>query len=218
MIEISKLSYQYPQNGFGLYLENLSIPSGGTVAVIGPSGCGKTTLLNLIAGILKPDAGRIVVADTPVYSIAGKVLREFRLHQCGLVLQDLQLVEHLNVLDNILLPCRISTRLRVNREKRDHARELAETMKVGGFLNRHVNNLSQGQRQRVAICRALLLNPPVLLCDEPTASLDPRNKLRVMDRLFQQIRDTQTTLLVVTHDHHLLEHFDQTLDGETLLK
>jgi putative ABC transport system ATP-binding protein len=190
----------------------LHVAAGATVAVIGPSGSGKTTLLNLVAGILVPDSGRVTTDGVEVSSLQESARRDFRVHQIGLVFQEFELLEHLTVLDNILLPCRIVSSISVNQRRRDRAAELAAEIGIEDKLDRYVRKLSQGERQRVALCRALLLEPPLLLCDEPTGNLDPANKAHVLDVLFDYVNRHKTTMLTVTHDHQLLDRFDETID------
>jgi putative ABC transport system ATP-binding protein len=145
-------------------------------------------------------------------SLGEAARRAFRVRNIGLVFQDFELLEHLSVLDNILLPCRITTAIRLQPEHRQRAAELAGEVGLADKLGRLVGNLSQGERQRVAICRALLLEPPLLLCDEPTGNLDPVNKTQVLQILFDYVRRNGLTLLTVTHDQELLPHFDETID------
>jgi putative ABC transport system ATP-binding protein len=129
----------------------------------------------------------------------------------GLIFQSFELLPHLSVADNILLPCRMTHLIRLTVELRHRAAELAERMGIASKFPDPVANLSQGERQRVAICRALLLDPDVLLCDEPTGNLDPANKQRVLDALLDDVRQSGTTMIMVTHDHQLLDRFDDTV-------
>jgi putative ABC transport system ATP-binding protein len=130
----------------------------------------------------------------------------------GLVFQEFELLEHLNVLDNVLLPCRVTPSIQISARYRERAIALADEMGLADKLRRYPRKLSQGERQRVALCRALLTQPPLLLCDEPTGNLDPANKEHVLDILFDYVRRNATTLLTVTHDHQLLPRFDETID------
>lgn len=212
MIDIADLEFEYRQSDFRLRVPAFSVRRGSTVAVIGPSGSGKTTLLNLIAGILVPSAGRVCTNEVDVSMLGESARRDFRVRCVGLVFQEFELLEHLNVLDNILLPCRITRAVQLRQEHRNRAVELAREVGIDDKLRRYVRKLSQGERQRVALCRALLLEPPLLLCDEPTGNLDPANKEHVLDILFDYVRRNRTTLLTVTHDHELLPRFDETVD------
>jgi putative ABC transport system ATP-binding protein len=212
MIQIDELRFRYRQGAFHLNVTELHVAAGATVAVIGPSGSGKTTLLNLVAGILVPDSGRVTTDGVEVSSLQESARRDFRVHQIGLVFQEFELLEHLTVLDNILLPCRIVSSISVDQRRRDRAAELAAEIGIQDKLDRYVRKLSQGERQRVALCRALLLEPPLLLCDEPTGNLDPANKAHVLEVLFDYVNRHKTTMLTVTHDHQLLDRFDKTID------
>lgn len=212
MLEIADLEFAYPQSEFRLHVPRLQVAEGATIAVIGPSGSGKTTLLNLIAGISLPAAGTVAIEGVTISDLRERARRDLRIRRIGLVFQEFELLEHLNVLDNILLPCRMSPSISLQAAHRERAGVLAEEMGIADKLRRFVRKLSQGERQRVALCRALLLEPPLLLCDEPTGNLDPRNKQHVLDILFAYVRRNRTTLLTVTHDHDLLPRFDETID------
>ena len=212
MITISNLDFRYREGEFRLRVLELVIERGSTVAVIGPSGTGKTTLLNLVAGIITPLEGRITTNDIDVTALAEGARRDFRIQHIGLVFQEFELLNYLNVLDNILLPYRINPSLRLNSAVRERARGLADQVGIGDKLRRDVNHLSQGERQRVAVCRSLLTEPALLLADEPTGNLDPANKDRVLDILFDYVEKNGTTLLTVTHDHDLLSRFGRVIE------
>ena len=217
MIEIDGLTFGYRESEFRLAIPALGIKQGEKLAVIGPSGSGKTTLLNLVAGILVPETGAVRVADTQVSALGDARRRDFRIRNIGFVFQDFALLDYLNVRDNILHPYRISGALRLDRRVRERARELAERLGVGDKLHRHPNALSQGEQQRVAICRALLPQPRLLLADEATGNLDPRNKDRILDLLLDSASAHGATLLAVTHDHELLPRFDRVVDFAAFL-
>ena len=212
MIDLQDIMFEYRDSNFGLRGPKLQVARGQTVAVIGPSGSGKTTILNLIAGILVPISGRVSTNGTDVSSPTDRARRAFRIRNIGLVFQEFELLEHLSVLDNILLLCRLTPAIQLQQQHRDRAAELANQVGLGHALRRSVRTLSQGERQRVALCRALLLEPPLLLCDEPTGNLDPAHKEQVLEILFDYVRGHNATLLTVTHNHELLPHFDRTID------
>jgi putative ABC transport system ATP-binding protein len=195
-----------------LHIPAFQVRSQEKVAVIGPSGSGKTTLLNLIAGILVPQQGQVQCADVEVSVLADQARRAFRINNIGFVFQDFELLDYLNVLDNILHPYRISGALRLTASVRQRAAELARQMDIGDKLHRAVDYLSQGEKQRVAICRALLPAPGLVLADEATGNLDPRNKGHILELLFNSVAAHDATLLAVTHDHELLPHFDRVVD------
>ena len=212
MIHIHDLRFQYPTGEFQLDIPHFEITKGEKVAVIGPSGSGKTTLLNLLAGIIAPQQGTIQVGNVQVDRLGDSGRRDFRITSIGFVFQDFELLDYLNVLDNILHPYRITGALSLNGEVKSQAAALAEEMGIGDKLARMANDLSQGEKQRAAICRALLPQPKLLLADEATGNLDPDNKERILELLFRAVGDHDATLLAVTHDHELLKRFDRIVD------
>ena len=217
MIELDKVTFSYSSGEFHLEIPHLKVQSGEKVAVIGPSGSGKTTLLNLTAGILVPTSGRIEVDSTRLADLTDAQRRDFRIRSIGFIFQDFGLIDYLDVLDNILHPFRISSALTLTNQIRENAINLVEQLGVGSRLRYHPPQLSHGERQRVAICRALLPGPKLLLADEATGNLDPDNKLLILDALFEAVTTHNTTLLAVTHDHELLSRFDRVTDFRTFL-
>jgi putative ABC transport system ATP-binding protein len=212
MINIQSLEFNYPGGGFSLAINQFDVAQGEKLAVIGPSGSGKTTLLNLAAGIIKPDHGSIAVANAQIEQLSDAQRRDFRINNIGFVFQDFELIEYLNVMDNIIHPYRITRSLQLTPSVRQRATQLAEKIGIGDKLKRSANDLSQGEKQRVAICRALLPGPKLVFADEATGNLDPQNKGRILDLLFDNVAEHGTTLLAVTHDHELLPRFDRVVD------
>ena len=212
MITVERLEFRYAEGDFFLRISELAIERGETVAFIGPSGSGKTTLLNLIAGIDLPRSGRIITKDAELTSLDDGARRDFRIQHIGLVFQEFELLEYLTVLDNILLPFRINPSMQLDQAVRDRAMQLAESVDISDKLNRYATKLSQGEKQRVAVCRALLPEPTLLLADEPTCNLDPNNKGRVLDILFDYAQRTGATLVTVTHDQELVGRFRRVVD------
>ena len=212
MISIRSLEFYYRPGEFRLNIPEFSVTKGEKVAVIGPSGSGKTTLLNLIAGIMTPLKGTVSVDDIQVSGLDDRERRDFRITNIGFVFQDFELLDYLNVFDNVLHPYRITGALKLDKEKRARATTLAQDMGIGDKLKRNSNDLSHGEKQRVAICRALLPQPKVILADEATGNLDPDNKGLILDLLFQSVEDHGATLLAVTHDYELLKRFDRVVD------
>jgi len=212
MLTLDSVAFHYPGSDFRLRVPGLQIARGEKVAVIGPSGSGKTTLLNLVSGILVPDEGEVQIDDVSVNTFDDARRRAFRIANIGFVFQDFKLLDYLSVMDNILHSYRITPVLRLDRNVRARATELAQQMGIGDKLNRYTRALSQGEQQRAAICRALLPQPSLILADEATGNLDPENKSRILDLLFERVDDHGATLLAVTHDHELLPRFDRVVD------
>ncbi len=212
MIRIEGLRFHYGDGGFRLDIPDLHVGRGRKTALIGPSGAGKTTLINLIAGILKPDHGLVRVDDVDLGSRSDAERRAFRLSRVGFVFQEFALLEYLNVRDNVLLPYRIGGALTLSPEAVETASALAASMHLDDKLKRYPKTLSQGERQRVAICRALVASPSLLIADEPTGSLDPETAQTILDLLLRQADEHDSTLLMVTHNHDLLCAFDDVID------
>jgi putative ABC transport system ATP-binding protein len=212
MININNLEFRYDEGDFRLTIPQLTVLQADKTAVIGPSGSGKTTLLNLVAGIILPKNGTVNVDTLAISELNDSERRDFRIKNIGFVFQDFELLDYLNVLDNILHPYRITGALTLSNDVRARAVQLAEDMGIVDKLKRHPSDLSQGEKQRAAICRSLLPSPKVVLADEATGNLDPANKTRILDLLFRSVEEHEATLLAVTHDHELLTRFDRVID------
>ena len=212
MIEINDLRFDYGAGDFCLDIPHLQVNDGERVVVVGPSGSGKTTLLNLIAGIARPQSGQIITGAANMSALDDAAIRDFRIANIGLVFQEFELLEYLHVLDNVLLPYRINGSLHLDAAVVQRAKELLTSVGIGDKLDRHPDNLSQGEKQRVAVCRALLVKPPLLLADEPTGNLDVTNKDRVLDILLDYATDNDATLVTVTHDRDLFDRFERIID------
>lgn len=209
MIELNDITFAYGQGAFTLRAETLSIAKGETVAVVGPSGSGKTTLLHVIAGILVPTQGEVCVDGQAISSMSDKVRRRLRLTRMGLVFQGIELIDYLSAKDNVLLPYRIDSALTLDAKAKQRADELLQRVGLSDVAGRAVSGLSQGERQRVGICRALVAGPSVILADEPTASLDEASAASAMDLLMQLAQESGATLVMLTHDKSLLPRFDR---------
>lgn len=217
LIEIDGLEFRYGgPDGFVLSVPSLRVARGARAAIIGPSGSGKSTLLGLIAGILVPDRGRIAVGGVDRARAGDAARRRFRVTEIGMVFQEFELLDHLTVRENVLLPYFVNAALRLDGAVEARLVELAEAAGIGRYLARRPRELSHGERQRVAICRALVTSPTLLLADEPTGNLDPVTARRVLDLLTREASRAAATLLMVTHDHGLAASFEQVIDFEAL--
>lgn len=217
MITARSVRFRYPNSEFELNLPQLEIAPTEKIAVVGPSGCGKTTLLNLLAGIVLPDAGQVQIGDCAISSLGDAQRRNFRIDHIGMVFQQFELIEYLSLKDNILLPFHINDSLTLTSEARDRAESLACELGLEGKLHRRPGQLSQGEKQRTAICRALVTQPEVILADEPTGNLDPKNKTIILDLMHSLVEKHQMTLVLVTHDMSLLSRMDRVIDFEDFL-
>ncbi len=210
MIELSDIVFAYNNaGGFELQAEALSIAKGETVAVVGPSGSGKTTLLHLIAGILVPTKGAIQIDGQFISSLSDQARRRLRLTQMGLVFQGIELIDYLSARDNVLLPYRLNKALKLDASAGQRADVLLERVGLNDKTSRKVSSLSQGERQRVGLCRAMVAEPDVILADEPTASLDEGSATTAMDLLMDLVKEIDATLVMLTHDTSLLPRFDR---------
>jgi len=211
VVEVEALVFGYP-GSLNLSIERWSLPAGEHAVCIGPSGCGKTTLLRLIAGILTPHEGDIQVCDEPMAGLPARRRRAIRASRIGLVFQQFALLEYVSAMENILLPYRIEPSLKLTPDVRERAARLAEMLGVAHTLRRLPARLSQGERQRVAICRALVTRPALVLCDEPTGNLDPARSRGAIELIIRESEAVGASVLCVTHDHGLLDLFAHRID------
>ncbi len=192
-------------------LRDLQVSRGKRLILTGPSGCGKTTFIKILAGILPADSGKIVIDKLDLTSYSQKELQDLRLMKIGLVFQEFELLEYLSVIDNVLLPLRINPVLSLTDESKDRALLLLDKVGLRDKAGRYPRKLSQGERQRVAICRSMIANPDLLLYDEPTANLDARNRDIILELIIEYCRENHATLLMVSHDREIFPSFDEIL-------
>lgn len=212
MIELKGVSkiYQSPQ-GEVRALDDFStaIGEGEFVAVRGPSGCGKSTLLSLVGGLAQPTSGEVLVAGQDMAAMSPAARAQFRAKNIGFVFQMFHLLPYLTVLDNVILAAEQN-----GRQSRDTAETLLEKFGLGKRLLHRPAELSAGERQRVAMARAMLNEPKLLLADEPTGNLDPKNASAVMD-LMAGFHKDGGTILLVTHDDESASHAERSILLET---
>lgn len=187
---------------------NISIGSGEMVALMGASGCGKTTLINLICGIDKADSGSIMIDHEEITKMRRPKMAVFRRNNIGLIFQDFNLLESLNVKDNILLPLILENRIEDSEEK---LKQIAEVLSIADIMGKSVTDISGGQKQRVAIARALINTPQIILADEPTGNLDSKSTENVMEYLVDINRKFKITLVMVTHDSYAASFCDKVI-------
>ncbi len=188
---------------------DLQIQAGELVAVTGRSGSGKTTLVNLITGIDRATSGEIRVAGAPVHRLSAEKAAEWRIRTVGVIFQSFQLLPTLTALQNVTLPMDFAHRYSI-RERRERGLRLLEQVGIAEHARKLPSAVSGGQQQRIAIARALANDPPILVADEPTGSLDSATAGAVM-RVFKELAGLGKTILVVTHDRDLARRADRAI-------
>jgi putative ABC transport system ATP-binding protein len=184
---------------------SLSIPAGQFVAIVGASGSGKSTLLGLLAGLDTPSTGEIWLDGTPIHNLAETELAEVRGRKIGFVFQSYQLISTLTALENVLLPFELN----VEGNGIKQARSLLEAVGLGERMEHYPVQLSGGEQQRVALARAFVVNPPIVMADEPTGNLDSANGRLVLDLLLERNSHAGATLVLVTHDAEVASRADR---------
>ena len=211
VISVTDLSYQFPGNdNLTLRVPSLRIGEHEHTAITGPSGCGKTTLLRLIAGVLIPTNGSVQTLGVDTASMSRTSRGQQRLKSIGMVFQDFAILDYLSAIENITLTAKLGSADLSS--AREHAYVLAAHAGIEHVLHRRPNRLSQGERQRVAVCRALLTKPKLIVCDEPTGNLDPSRSQGIIDLVINEADAIGATVITVTHDHTVLDRFDRVLD------
>lgn len=198
MLETKNLSYAYTSNAT-LNYPDIAVETGKPMLILGSSGCGKSTLLHLLAGLMKPQQGTVKLGDTDVSALSGANLDSFRGKHVGIIFQAAHFVKSLNVFDNVKLAAYMSG---VQVSKQD-IMDLLANLGIADKLNRLPQHLSQGEQQRLAIARALIHKPKLLLADEPTSALDDENCKLVCELLISRAKAAGATLVIVTHDTRL---------------
>ena len=202
MIEIRKLGKQF-QNETEIEYRDLTFETGKSYMLLGASGCGKSTLLNMIAGILSPTQGTILIDGTDMSGASQKVRDKFRIEKIGYIFQDFKLIDEMTVADNIGI-------LRLEGVDISGMDDMLRALDIFEKKNAKVKHLSGGQKQRVAIARALVKKPEIILADEPTGNLNFAIGEQVIRELMEVSRGK--TLIAVTHDDRLAKYFDEVID------
>lgn len=199
-----------------LVIPTLTVPAGERVFLLGPSGSGKSTLINLLAGISQPRSGELHVLGQRISTWSGARRDRFRVDHIGLIFQQFNLLPYLSVIDNVLLPCQFSPRRRAAAQRGGPLRSVAQSLlsRLGlpdTVSHRPVTALSVGQQQRVAVARALIGAPELIIADEPTSALDADSRDRFIELLFANADAAGSTIIFVSHDRALAPHFQRTL-------
>jgi putative ABC transport system ATP-binding protein len=221
LITISNLKKQYASGSDvveALRGVDISIEAGEFITIMGQSGSGKSTLLSVLGGMNHPTSGQVEMAGVKLYELPGEKLADFRAQNLGFVFQSFHLIPYLTAVENVMLPLAIVKM--GTREKRSTAARVLERVGLGGKLERLPNQLSGGEQERVAIARAMVNNPHILLADEPTGNLDSATSGEVM-ALFRELNDAGQTVVMVTHNPDNGRYADRTIhlkDGRVVVQ
>ena len=194
MIKTSNLKYAYAKSG-AISFPDIAVSLKESMLIFGESGCGKTTYLHLLAGLMRPTEGEILINDTNIASFSTLEMDKYRGINIGIVYQKPYFIESITVQDNLLLS---------PFAKKDKLKSIVERLNIDGLMNRYPHQLSVGQQQRAGIARAVMNSPKLILADEPTSSLDNKNCKYVIDLLKEESANNDAALIITTHDDCLL--------------
>ncbi|MDN4525595.1 ABC transporter ATP-binding protein [Fictibacillus fluitans] len=217
MIEVKGLSHEFRIGKKGkekvvpvLHQVNLHVKQGEIAAIVGKSGSGKSTLLNLISGYIKPLAGTVTINDIDVTSFNEGKWADFRLNHLGFIFQSFQLISSMTAFENVELPLILKGMNEKERQKQ--TQEMLEIVGLSEYGGHYPGELSGGQQQRVSIARALIVNPPIILADEPTGSLDSDNEKELLAFIQKLNKDRGITFLIITHDQEVAQIAHRTIE------
>ena len=219
-IRLDSVRFYWSKNkDFKIFIPELKISEGEKVLLLGESGSGKTTLLSLISGFLSPISGDIYLNEKNINRLSARSRDQYRSDNIGIIFQQFNLLPYANVIDNIILPLYFS-KVRASKiiNQKETAINLCKSLRLPDTVTRmQANNLSVGQQQRVAVARALIGNPSLVIADEPTSSLDSDAQNIFLDLMFAQIEKNNSSLLMVSHDTSLSSYFDRVIDINEIL-
>lgn len=215
VIQLDNIRFRYrEQERDVLDIADFQVYQGEHLFIQGASGCGKTTLLNIITGINQPYTGKVQVLDKSLQNLSTTQSDQFRVDNLGIVFQQFNLLPYLSLLENVQLPCWFSSRRRTQAvDVEQSSIDLLKQLDIPETLfNKPANTLSMGQQQRVAVARALIGKPAIIIADEPTSALDTDNRKRFLDLLFSQADKQNSTLVFVSHDKYIAQYFSRVID------
>ncbi|GHH96839.1 ABC transporter ATP-binding protein [Neobacillus kokaensis] len=217
MITINNLSHEFVIGKKGRQtiipvLKNISfkVEKGEIMTIVGRSGSGKSTLLNLVSGFIRPKDGEIWINGTKVSELNEAKLADFRIHHLGFIFQSFQLIPSMTAFQNVELP--LILKGVSDRERKQQTEEMLERVGLLEYQDHYPSELSGGQQQRVSIARALIVNPPIILADEPTGSLDSETEEDLLQFIKELNRDLGITFLIITHDDKVAEIGHRTIE------
>jgi len=209
-LTLQDVRFRWPgRASFGLSVPEFRLDQGESVLLLGESGSGKSTLLSLVCGIVTADAGRVDLAGTDLATLRAGARDRFRAERIGVIFQQFNLLPYASVSDNILLPLKFAPERRKRAVVDDTARLCTALGLPGDIIQSKAGRLSVGQQQRVAVARALIGQPPLIVADEPTSALDAATQDAFLGLLFDQIAAAGSSLLMVSHDERLSARFDR---------
>ncbi|WP_075342142.1 ABC transporter ATP-binding protein [Tenacibaculum agarivorans] len=208
MIQTENLRFQYQNSSELFHFPNINLSPKEDLLILGKSGIGKTTFLHLLAGLLKPTEGKVIIDDTEIQLLSNNKLDQFRGKNIGLVFQKKHAIQSLCVFKNL------QARLFFSKSKVQNKdiESLLDQLEILEYKNSNINKLSEGQLQRLSIAMAVIHKPKILLADEPTSSLDDETCKIVIELLKQQAKQTQASLIVITHDHRIKSYFQNQIN------
>ena len=215
IVELNQLKYRWAgQSSDILSIPEFSVTQGEHVFLRGESGSGKTTLLNILAGILTPTSGKIQLLGQDMETVSSMTRDRFRADHMGVIFQQFNLLPYLSVVENITLPCHFSARRKQQAgDINQSATDLLDHLQLHDDLRKKVvTELSVGQQQRVAVARALIGQPEIIIADEPTSALDTSTRDRFIELLFTQAEAQNSTIIFVSHDPHIAERFPRVVE------
>lgn len=211
IVELKDVKFSYQEGQPVLDIKELEIKKGEKVFLHGPSGSGKSTLLNLFAGVLTPSQGSVKIIETSLQWLSQSKRDQFRGDHIGFIFQRFNLINYLSIAENISLPCRTSKKRKQNLKgsMETEITRLVDHLNLTPYINKTVSKLSVGQQQRVAVARALIGAPEIIIADEPTSSLDDDVTDKFIELLLKECNEKQTTVIFVSHDKRLSKHFNR---------
>ncbi|MEM9012387.1 MAG: ATP-binding cassette domain-containing protein [Pseudomonadota bacterium] len=212
LLSLDDVHFRWPGRApFSLNVPEFRVAAGETVLLLGESGSGKSTLLSLICGTILPQEGTITLLGTEISALKGAARDRLRAERIGVIFQQFNLLPFGTVADNVLLPLRFAPQRRARvKAPRDEVRRLCRALKLpDDLISARAALLSVGQQQRVAVARALIGQPPFIVADEPTSALDAESQGAFLDLMFERLRESGASLLMVSHDARLGARFDR---------
>ena len=212
-IEISNLKFSFSNSTKTLLdISDLKINQGEKIFLHGPSGCGKSTLLEIISGVLNFNHGEVMVDQISMSKLTPSEKDQFRSKNIGYIFQNFNLLPYLNIFENITLPLHLNGKIKNTENIQQDVKSICEKLGIADLLYQNVGQLSVGQQQRVAVARALISQPKLILADEPTSALDFDHRDKFLKLLFEVCSEKKITLIFVSHDHSLKSKFDRSIE------